>query len=110
MRRRNGVRQNGGSVRIGPFEGSRARLRRMRPVWQTAAMEFQYDFEASDGACKTGRALSGELGAPAEGRMPSSQQRKGALRRREVGRNHDQNTRMAQVPAHLLSSPQLEVS
>jgi hypothetical protein len=103
------VRGIAGSLRIEPFEGRRVRLRWTRPVWQRVAMEFESVFQASDGACKTGGVQSGELNAPAEDQMPSSQPRECALRRWEVGKNHDRNTRMAQVPAHLLSSPQLEI-
>jgi hypothetical protein len=44
----------GGSLRIEPFEGRRPRLRRTRPVWQTAAMGYEYDFEALDRARERG--------------------------------------------------------
>ena len=51
---------------------------------------------------------SDELQAFAQGGMPGSQQRRYALKRGDVGKNHGPNTRIAQAPVHLLGSPQLK--
>jgi hypothetical protein len=71
-------------------------------------MGFEYDFEASDKAWVMRHVRSDELEAFAQGGMPGSQQRRCALKRGNVGKDHDPNTRIAQVPVHLLGSPQLE--
>ncbi len=84
------------------------RLRWTRPVWQTAAMGFQYGFETSYSAWALRNVRSDELEAFAEGRMPSSQHGQCALKAVNFGKSNGVNARVAQMRMHLLSLPQLE--
>lgn len=54
------------------------------------------------------RVRSDEQEAFAPGGMPGSQQRRSALNEGDLAKNYGPNTRIAQVPMHLLGSPQIE--
>jgi hypothetical protein len=71
-------------------------------------MGFEYGFEASDEAWVMRDVRSDGLEASARDQMPGFQQRRCGLKGGDVAKNHDPNTRMTQVPVHLLGSPQLE--
>jgi len=72
-------------------------------------MELECVFDASGEAYKKRRVQSDELETSAEAQMPGSQPRHCALKRWESRERCNPNTRRAQVRAHLLSLPQLEI-
>src|SRR3954451_14376143 len=99
--------QNAGSVRIEPFEGGRAGLRRRRPVWQSAAMGFEYDFDSVEKArehCIVQiRSARKEFSGPDARRKQQMCEPKC----RNSCRRHKQNTRIVCMPKPSMILPRL---